>query len=232
MSLEDELKNELISQGADFVHFVDISGLFYQQNKGYPNAILIGMILSSDFIQKISNTPDYVQEMIRNDQITDDEFYIKEAKTDKLADFISSYLTSKGYSAYSQSENNINSTGFYDLKTKSTPLPHKTIAGLAGLGWIGKHNLLVTTKFGSAISMCTVLTDAPLITVLFIPSISQCGDCNICENICLVKAIKGNSWEIGISRDELVDIYRCNTCLKCLALCPWTQRYMKRNIQN
>lgn len=228
MSLEDELKNELISQGADFVHFVDISGLSYQQNKGYPNAILIGMILSSDFIQKITNTPDYVQEMIRNNQITDDEFSIKEAKTDKLADFISSYLTSKGYSAYSQSENNINSTGFYDHKTKCTPLPHKTIAGLAGLGWIGKHNLLVTTKFGSAISMCTVLIDAPLKTVLFTPSISQCGDCNICENICLVKAIKGNSWEIGISRDELVDVYRCNTCLKCLALCPWTQRYMKK----
>jgi len=231
MSLEAELTSELKNQGADFVYFVDISQLSDEKNKEYSCAVLIGIILSPDFIQKITDMPDYLNEMIHNNQIKEDEFHIKEAETDKLADFVASYLSSKGYSAYSQSENNIYSTGFYDEKTKSTPLPHKTIAGLAGLGWIGNHNLLVTTEFGSAISMCTVLTDAPLETVLHKPSNSLCGDCNICVNICSVKAIKGNPWKIGISRNEIVDVFKCNTCLKCLALCPWTQKYMKRNIK-
>ncbi len=232
MSLEVKLKTELYSEGANFVHFVDISNLPNDQNKGYPSAILIGIILSSGFIQTITDTPDFVKEMNRNNQINENEFHIKEAKTDKLADFIANYLSSKGYSAYSQSENNIYSSGFYNEKTKSTPLPHKTIAGLAGIGWIGKHNLLVTSEFGSAISMCSVLTDAPLATVLHTPSISHCGDCNICKNICSVKAIKGNSWKLGISRNKIVDVYKCNACLECLALCPWTQKYIKNNKPN
>ena len=36
---------------------------------------------------------------------------------------------------------------------------------LAGLGWIRKRNLLVTPDFGSAICMCSVLTNTPLRTV-------------------------------------------------------------------
>jgi len=231
MSFQDELKTELKNQGADLVHFVDISKLSSEQNKGYPSAILIGVILSPNFIRKITDTPDCNQELIPNNRIEKNEFQIKESETDNLADFAASYFKSKGYSAYSQSEDNIYSTGFYNVKTKSTPLPHKTIAGLAGLGWIGKNNLIVSTEFGSAISMCSILTDAPIKTVLHPPINSRCGNCSICKDICKVKAIKGNSWEFGISRNKLVDVFKCNMCLKCLVLCPWTQKYMSENIR-
>jgi epoxyqueuosine reductase QueG len=167
--------------------------------------------------------------MKENNQKNEDEFHLKEAEADRLADFIAYYLTQKGYSAYSQSEDHIYLTGFYNEKTKSTPLPHKTIAVLAGWGWIGKHNLLVTKAFGSAVCMCTVLTDAPLTTVSH-PSVpSLCGSCSICNRICPVKAIKGNTWEFSTSRDELVDVYKCNCCLECLVFCPWTQAYLKKN---
>lgn len=189
MSLEPELTKELNDQGADFVHFVDVSQLSNKQNKQYPNAILIGVLLSPVYIQKVTGTPDYVEEMIRNNQVNDDEFAQKEIATDRMADYLASYLTAKGYSAYSQSEENLGSTGFYDERTKSSPLPHKTIAGLGGLGWIGKHNLLVTHEFGCAISMCTVLTDAPLISVLHTPGKSLCGECSVCVDICSPKAI-------------------------------------------
>lgn len=228
--IEIEIKSELKAQGSDFVNFVDISLLSNKQNKGYPNAILIGIILSQDYIKKVTNTPDYVQNMIQNNQINDDEFHQKETNADRLADYIVDYLTSKGYSAYSQSENNIYSTGYYNEKTKCTPLPHKTIAALAGLGWIGKHNLLVTPEYGSAICMCTVLTDAPVKTVSHSIAKPLCGDCSICKDICSVKAIKGNTWSISTGRDELVDVHKCNTCLKCLVFCPWTQAYLKKDI--
>ena len=220
MSLACELKKELRCQGADFTHFVDISKLSNEQNKKFPIAILFGCALSPEYIQKVTNTPDYVKKMVENNQMDEDEFHVKELFTDQLADDIAGFLSSKGYSAYSQSENNIYLTGFYDENRKSTPLPHKIIAGLAGLGWIGRHNLLVTPEYGSAISMCTVLTDAPLNTVLNIPVSPQCGDCNICKDVCPVKAIKGSSWDIGTSRDELVDVDKCNTCLKCLVFLP------------
>jgi epoxyqueuosine reductase QueG len=160
-----------------------------------------------------------------------DEFQQKEIQTDRLADYTAEMLIGKGYTAYSQSEENIISTGFYDKTNKSTPLPHKTIALIAGLGWIGNHNLLITPEYGSAVSMCTVLTDAPLKTVSHTPEESKCGNCTICKQICAVDAIHGESWTRSTSRDALVDIDKCTTCLQCLALCPWTQEYLRRNFE-
>ena len=219
MTLEAELEYELQSRGADFVYFTDISHLPDKQNRNYPRAILFGIALSTEYIQLICGV----------NQIGEDEFHVTEARTDQLADSISGYLSIKGYSAHSQSENNLFSSGCYNESTKSSALPHKTIAGLAGLGWIGKHNLLVNPEFGSAISMCTVLTDAPLKTVLHTPVSPECGDCTICQDICPVNAIKGIPWKMGALRDELLDVFRCTSCLKCLALCPWTQKYAEQN---
>ena len=218
LTLELEFETLLKSHEADFVSFVDISQLSQEQNRGYPNAILFGIVLSPEYIRKLSI----------NKQLGEDEFHRSEAKTDQLADYMADYLSEKGFSAYSQSENNLLSTGAYMEKTKSTALPHKTIAGLSGLGWIGKHNLLVSAEYGSAFSMCTVLTDAPLKTVAPTTAIQQCGDCTVCRDICQVQAIKGNSWDLKVCRDELVNIFRCTSCLMCLALCPWTQEYMNK----
>lgn len=226
--LENEIKYEFKNRGADLITFVDISSLTYEQNKGYSTAILIGIVLTPDYLKKVTETNDYVKNMLLNNQINDDEFHLTELKTDRLADEMAHYLTSKGYSAYSQSEDNIYLTGFYNLKKNTTPLPHKTIALMAGLGWIGKHNLLVTPEYGSALSMCTVLTDAPLQTIYYSPMEPECGDCQICTQVCTPRAIKGKLWRSDIFRDERIDVSKCSPCLKCLAFCPYTQRYIKK----
>jgi epoxyqueuosine reductase QueG len=73
----------------------------------------------------------------------------KEHRADELAEWTADFIIEKGYKAFAQSERNLISHGFYDEATKTTPLPHKTIAVLAGFGWIGKSNLLVTQEYGS-----------------------------------------------------------------------------------
>jgi epoxyqueuosine reductase QueG len=229
--LNTEIKSFLENKGIDFIHFVDISLLSEKQNQGFPNAIILGIPLSPEFIRMIINTPNYVDEMVRTGKVKSDEFTEKEALTDKLADELTEYLRSKGFSAFSQSEDNLAKVGCYDFLTKTSPLPHKTIAGMAGLGWIGKHNLLVTSEYGSAISMCTVLTDAPLEKELRQPQESKCGNCTICVDICTPEAITGNSWKIDGKRSDLVDVFKCTQCLKCLVFCPWTQKYAERIIQ-
>ncbi|MBI9063902.1 MAG: epoxyqueuosine reductase [Marinilabiliaceae bacterium] len=230
MSLNAELELELKNRGADWLSFVDISHLSIDQTKGYRSAILIGLVLSPEYLQKVTDTSDYVREMIRCKRIHEDEFHLKELQADQLADYLAHYLTQKGYPAYSQSEDSIYLTGFYNEKTKSTPLPHKTIARLAGLGWIGKHNLLVTPEYGSAICMCTVLTDAPITThSVEVPLSAQCGACGICQVICADHAIKGKAWDVTTSRDGVVDVYKCTTCFKCVVHCPWTQKYIRKN---
>ena len=114
--------------------------------------------------------------------------------------------------------------------TDSAPVLERRWAVNAGLGWIGKHDLLITPKFGSALIICTILTNAPLSTAPLTSSIPKCGNCTICVDICPTRAIKGMTWNINRSREELVDVYNCTMCLKCLAFCPWTIKYMKNNL--
>lgn len=229
-SIDNKLIQELNHHGTDFNFFVDISALTFEQNKGYPTAVFFGIALSPEFIQKVIETPDYVQYIKKNNLISEDEFNQKEKKTDAIADKIAAFIESEGYSAYSQSETNIAQTGYYNEKTKTTPLPHKMIARLAGFGWIGKHDLLINPEFGSAFSMCTVLTNAPLMTEEYTIKDSQCGDCIICKNICPENIITGKNWTTDTIREDLIDISKCKTCLMCLVSCPWTKKYAQKNI--
>lgn len=215
--------------GVDFIYFVDISHLTDKQSKGYSTAILFGIALSKDYLEKVAANPDYIEQLKTTKTIEDDEFHLTELKTDKIADHIEKFVVSKGFKAYSQSENNILETGYYDKENRKTPLPHKTIAGLAGLGWIGKHNLLVTKKYGSAISICSVLTNAPLDSKRQEPIVPLCGNCNICIGICKTNAIKGEIWECGIAREKIIDVFACTTCFQCVVQCPWTKKYINGN---
>jgi len=155
LNIEAGIESELRNKGADFVLFADISHISTKQKSEYPRAIVFGIALA----------PEYLMQVSQSDQISAEMFHETERKTDHLADHLADYLSIKGYTAFSQSENNLLSAGLYQEDSKTTPLPHKTIARLAGLGWIGKHNLLISPKFGSAISICTVLSDVPVNTV-------------------------------------------------------------------
>lgn len=230
MSLETEIRKELTNRGAAFVHFVGVSQLSGQQNKGLNTAILFGLPLTPEFIQEVISKEDYVQELIRNNRKNEDEFSRKEAETDGIADALVDFLQAKGYSAYSQSERNLIANNCYDAVTHSTPLPHKTIAVLAGMGWIGKNNLLITNELGCAISMCAVLTNAPVITETYSEAPSKCGTCTICREVCPTGAIKGKNWDKNSPRDERIDVYTCTTCLKCLVHCPRTQSYSQKRL--
>lgn len=198
------------------------------QTRGFPFAVLLGKILSAPYMQMILSNPGYVQEMKIRNRINEDEFHNTEITTDGLADYVAGYLKSKGYDAFSQSEKNLLGTGGYNTADQTTLLPHKTIALLAGLGWIGKNDLLVTPEYGCALSMCTVLTNAPVKTEQHPAVSSECGNCTVCVDLCQVQAINGRPWRPGIQRDEMVDVTSCTTCLLCMAACPSTRRYTVR----
>ena len=214
----NELISKLKNYGVSLVKVVDISTLSVNENRGYNVAVLIGIALS----------PSYINRLSKENILDHSEFSEKEHYANELAEWTGDFIQAKGYKAYAQSERNL-INGFYDVNTKTTPLPHKKIAMLAGLGWIGKSNLLVTEGYGSALSMCSVLTNAPLPTQNKPIIMPKCGECNVCRDICPSKVIHGYKWEAGINRDLIVDVYNCETCLKCLVNCLWTQKYMKKN---
>ncbi|MGI6713262.1 MAG: epoxyqueuosine reductase [Bacillota bacterium] len=217
----NKLMSEFKSREVNLVKVVDISMISANENRGYSVAILIGIALSPSYICRLSE--ENVSEFL--------EFVEKEHAVDKLAEWTADYIKDKGYKSYAQSERNL-INGFYDVDTKTTALPHKKIAMLAGLGWIGKSNLLITHEYGSAFCMCSVLTNAPLPTQNLPIIRSKCGECNICKDICPAKVIHGTKWEEGMARELIVDVYHCKACLKCMINCTWTQRYMKNSIYN
>jgi len=74
-----------------------------------------------------------------------------------------------------------------DWKAQRGHLSHKHVARAAGLGWIGRNNLLVNEKFGARVRLVTVPTDLPL--AVDSPSLRNCGSCRACLSVCPAGAI-------------------------------------------
>ncbi|ULQ58677.1 hypothetical protein K7I13_08910 [Brucepastera parasyntrophica] len=111
-----------------------------------------------------------------------------------------------------------------------TPLPHKTIAVLAGIGWIGKNNLLVTDEYGSGLCLGVVLTDATLEITAYTYKKAKCGNCCVCADVCGPGVLRGREWNPSLQREEMLDVYNCTTCMKCMIFCPWTIKYMNAHV--
>ena len=213
--INTQIENLLFEKGANIVRFVDIGGIPCNQTQGFEKAVVFCMALSKEFILTVRD----------GKQIEHDEFVEKEHEADSLADFLAEHLQQKGYRAYSGSEKSNEQNGNFDAKTMSSQLPHKTIARLAGIGYIGKNNLMITEKYGCAFSMCTVLTDAPLETNTPPLVSSKCGDCDVCKQICPGNSILGNKWSEKTGREGVIDVYKCMCALKCMVHCPKTLKY-------
>ena len=146
-TLNLEIEQFLRSENVDFVHFVNISRLNKQQNRGLPYAILI---------KEVYENPYYIHS-------TTDEYAQTEELVGSITDKLANLLILNGFKAISQSDTGLIAENTFDFSAKTSILPHKTIAMLSGLGYIGKNNLFITTKYGAAQCLGTVLTNAPLL---------------------------------------------------------------------
>lgn len=91
----------------------------------------------------------------------------------KLAERIRAAIGEFGYRAY----------------VDSAPVLEKALARNAGLGWIGKHTVLINRHAGSYFFLGELYTDLPL--PVDAPTSAHCGSCNRCIDICPTQAIVG-----------------------------------------
>ena len=75
----------------------------------------------------------------------------------------------------------------YRVFTDSAPVMEVALAQKSGLGWRGKHTLLLSREAGSLFFLGEMLTDLPLPVDAAITS--HCGQCSACIDICPTKAI-------------------------------------------
>lgn len=227
MPANKQIASFLNSKGASFYRFISLNSLNSTQTQGYSSAILFGIALSPGYLKTVAANSNYVAQMIKDKTVEQDAFHNTEIYTDQLADDLSILLQKAGYNSFSQSESNLEKAGLYNSSEQTTPLPNKTLAVMANMGWIGKNNLLITPEFGCAISMCSVLTNAPLSTINHHATTPQCGSCSICKHICKADALRDRIWSRQIRRDQIINIKQCNTCLQCMVHCPHTKAYYK-----
>ena len=102
----------------------------------------------------------------------------------------------------------------------------KDSSALAGIGPIGKNNLLITEKFGSQVRLRALTTTAPLVCGEPILTSKYCEGCNIC-----VEACPANAFPEGKYNKEICLAYNLshlrklseNTsiwCNVCIESCP------------
>ncbi len=75
----------------------------------------------------------------------------------------------------------------YRVFTDSAPVMEVELAQRAGLGWRGKHTLLLHRDAGSMFFLGEIYTDLPL--PVDEPTTAHCGECRACIDICPTQAI-------------------------------------------
>ena len=118
----------------------------------------------------------------------------------------------------------------------TAPVMEKPLAEAAGLGWQGKHTVLVSREFGSWLFLGAIFTDAELPADA--PHPESCGSCSRCLDICPTKAFPApfqldarrclayltveHKGPIPLEFRKPMGnrIYGCDDCL---AVCPWNK---------
>ena len=124
----------------------------------------------------------------------------------------------------------------YRVFTDSAPVMEVELARQAGLGWRGKHTLLISREAGSLFFLGEIYTDLPLP----VDSIQteHCGSCEKCLDICPTKAIIApyqldarrcisyltieHKGSIPVELRPLIGnrVYGCDDCQ---LVCPWNK---------
>ncbi len=75
----------------------------------------------------------------------------------------------------------------YRVFTDSAPVLEVALAEKSGLGWRGKHTLLINKNQGSWFFLGEIYTNLPL--AVDEPAVNHCGTCSSCIDICPTRAI-------------------------------------------
>jgi epoxyqueuosine reductase len=124
----------------------------------------------------------------------------------------------------------------YRVFTDSAPVMEVALARNAGLGWRGKHTLLLNREAGSMFFLGEIYTDLPL--PVDEPASAHCGQCSACIQACPTQAILGPyrldarrcisyltielKGSIPLELRPLIGnrVYGCDDCQ---LVCPWNK---------
>ena len=115
----------------------------------------------------------------------------------------------------------------------------KDAAASAGRGWFGKNDVIITEKYGPRIRLSSILIDCEFEYDKSYEKYMCPDDCNKCVDICPGHALLDVRWDVGMVRDDIIDISYCNRIRSAfykssdggaLVCCVW--RFVRMETQN
>jgi len=215
MDEKEKLKKFCFEQGASLFGVADISGIKKDfrldpaETENLDKAICIGFAMSKKVLSGVKGKPT--------------NLYYHHYKhvnifLDLLALQVVNILQKDGFYGLA-----IPATQIIDWKKQLAHLSHRQIGQLAGLGWVGRNNLLVNKDLGSNFRLVTILTDAPL-EITPQPALNSCDSCRACVSACPAGAIKEKPEDFNhIACSEKISEFRrlgyteqyiCGICVK------------------
>ena len=229
----DQIVRKRLLPAENYIYgFADLTGLLQNKFTGFNYGISIGRKLDYKIVDKVINgpTPEYYSHYR---QINEDLALL----TKRISEDLNKNDIETLNIEPTVSTSELDSIYF---KTLRTDLSHKMVATRAGLGWIGKSDLFISKKFGPRLRLVSILLKTPLKSKSKPIEISRCGNCNICVDVCPIKAANGKLWDITVDREKFFDPWKCRSqcaefgkirlgidariCGICVAACPVGQK--------
>jgi len=211
----DFVMKTLDDMGADVVGFADLGrydreiiGLGEDVMKKYPIAISFGLLVPKGVLETLTDGPTL--------------FYLHHYRQVNYRLDMAAYLLAKEIEARGYGALPMAASQMVDWQRQLGHISHKHVGVAAGVGWIGRNNLLVHSKFGARVRYNTVLTNMALVPGE--PLSFGCGQCTACVSSCPALAIREDAKDFdhlgcfemlkGFKNKRNLGHHICGLCVK------------------
>ncbi len=177
----EELRRLLTEMGAEVVGIADMAAydreildLGDDVPRRFPFAVSFGLLVPRGVLETLTDGPT--------------TFYLHHYRQVNYRLDMIAYLLAKEIEGAGHRALPFAASQLVDWKNQKGHISHKHVGQAAGVGWIGRNNLLVHPRFGARMRYNTVLTDMPLVPDA--PSAFGCGECVACLSACPASAIR------------------------------------------
>lgn len=236
--LREELRRSAAAAGATFFGVADLSparAAILEQGgpvlAAFPRAVSVGIVLPHAVVDQLPNRAERAVALNYRQHAYD----IVNLRLDQLVSLLGTLVQRAGYRCLpvptSQTVDTVRLRGSFS---------NKLAAHLAGLGWVGKSCLLVTSEAGPRVRWASLLTAAPLSPDEATHE-DGCGECQVCVEACPAAAFTGRPFRAEEPRESRFDVHKCkaylnetekahglSVCGMCLYACPIGQEASRR----
>jgi epoxyqueuosine reductase len=214
-SLFSQIKTKAVDLGAKASGIADLEplkkenpDLLKEVPGDYPRAVVLGMRLQQAALEDITDrpTPLYFH-----------HYRQANYQLDRLAFVVADMIQDAGYRALA-----IPASQTISRTPMRGHVSHRHLGRAAGLGFIGRSNLLIHPEYGAQMRYVSVLTDLPVEPNK--PYDGDCGSCRACVEACPAHAIKeeARDFDLQACYDKLTEFTKipfigqhiCGVCVK------------------